>query len=402
MARPIVQARRCPPETPDSYVREILFEMLDGIDGLAEWMGSKRRIAIKANLGILDVRWHKSRSIALSDAVVVEGVVAWLRAHTDAEILVGDASTGVRCEQVADAIGLTERLTPYRARIVDFNDPPYTTFRVSGGGIMFDEYVLTEEMAKADALISIAKMKSHLAAGVTLTMKNLFGIPPTSVYGSPRRYLHAAIRLPRVIADLGLILRPCLNVIDGIVGQAKQEWHGPAVEAGWLVAGNNTVATDVVGMTLMGVRPDGDYPDSPFHFDRNPVRLAAERGLGPLSLDEIEIRGDRLAVVEGFFADRHMEPALLDAIRFSVAEQSALFRSERDRFLDEFGGQYIGLYDGEVVYVGKDLDHLKSRGQLARERGRRDKGLYLKYVVSPEQDMERFEVYDALLNGARV
>lgn len=401
MARPIVQARRCPPETPDAHVREILFEMLDGMDGLAEWIGSKRRIAIKANLGIFDVRWHKSRSVALSDPVVVEGVVAWLRARSDADILVGDASTGVRCERVAEAIGLTERLVPYRARIVDFNDPPYTTFRVPAGGLMFDEYVLTEEMATADALVSVAKMKSHLAAGVTLTMKNLFGIPPTSVYGSPRRYLHATIRLPRVLADLGLILRPCLNVIDGIVGQAKQEWHGPAIEAGWLVVGDNTVATDVVGMTLMGVQPDGDYPDSPFHFDRNPVRLAAERGLGPLSLDEIEIRGDRLTVAEGFFVDRHMEPALLDAIRFSVAEQSVLFRSKRDRFLDEFANQYIGLYDGDVVYAGKDLDHLKSRGQLARERGRRDKGLYLKYVVPPERDGERFEVYDALLNGVR-
>jgi len=375
--------------------------MLDGIDGLAEHIATKRRIAIKSNLGILDVRWHKSRPVALADASVVEGVVAWLRAHSDAEILVGDASTGVSCEEVANAIGLTERLTPYHARLVDYKEEPYTTFRVPGGGIMFDEYVMTEEMAKADAIVSIAKMKSHLAAGVTLTMKNLFGIPPTSVYGSPRRYLHAPIRLPRVLADLGLILRPCLNVIDGIVGQTKQEWHGPAVESGWLIAGNNTVATDAVGMTLMGVRPDGDYPDAPFHFDRNPVKLAAERGLGPLSLDEIELRGDPLSPVEGFFADRHMEPELLDAIRYSVSEQSALFRSERNRFLNEYTNQFIGLYDGEIVYVGTDLDHLKSRGQLARERGRKDKGLYLKYVVPPEQDIERFEVYDTLLNGAR-
>jgi uncharacterized protein (DUF362 family) len=401
MVRPIVQARRCPPETPDSRVRAILFEMLDGLDGLAPTISSKRRIAIKSNLGILDVRWHKSRAVALADAVVVEAVVAWLRAHSDANIVVGDASTGVACREVADAIGLTERLTPHHAQIVDYKDEPYTTFRVPGGGIMFDEYVMTEEMAKADAIVSIAKMKSHLAAGVTLTMKNLFGIPPTSVYGSPRRYLHAAIRLPRVLADLGLILRPCLNVIDGIVGQAKQEWHGPAVESGWLVAGDNTVATDAVGMALMGVRPDGDYPDSPFHFDRNPVKLASERGLGPLSLDEIDLRGDRLVVADGFFADRHMEPALLDAIRYSVSEQSALFRSERNRFVDEFANQFIGLYDGDIVYTGTDLDHLKSRGQLARERGRKDKGLYLKYVVPPERDSERFEVYDALLNGAR-
>jgi hypothetical protein len=70
--------------------------MLDAIDGLAESVGAMSRIAIKSNLGIGECRWHRGHSIALTDPVVVESVVAWLRAETTGELIVGDASTGVR------------------------------------------------------------------------------------------------------------------------------------------------------------------------------------------------------------------------------------------------------------------------------------------------------------------
>jgi len=38
--------------------------------------------------------------------------------------------------------------------------------------------------ADTDVLVSLAKLKNHVTAGVTLCMKNLFGITPNSLYGS--------------------------------------------------------------------------------------------------------------------------------------------------------------------------------------------------------------------------
>ena len=276
----IVCARHIGANAGDDRICAELFEMLDSIDGLADSMGKMERIAVKSNLGIKDVRLRKGRQIALSDASVVAATAEWMRKHTDARIVLGDASTGIRCEEVADAVGLTEPLKRLNVQIVDYNDEPYAAFQVPGGGLMFSEYAMSEEMASADAVVSIAKMKAHLSTGATLTLKNLFGIPPTSVYGTPRRYLHAPIRLPRVIADLGLILKPQLCVIDGLIGQTRAEWHAEPVEPGWLLVGNNTIATDAAAMNIMGFDPLGDYPDSPFHFDRNPIKLAVERGLG--------------------------------------------------------------------------------------------------------------------------
>jgi hypothetical protein len=315
-------------------------------------------------------------------------------------LIVGDASTGVRCEDVAESLGLTPQLARHDARIVDYNDEPYATFTTPQSGLMFREYVLSQEMRDADAVVSIAKMKSHVACGVTLTLKNLFGIPPTSVYGCPRRYCHGPIRLPRVIADLCLILKPSLNVIDGIVGQTQKEWGGPPLESGWLVAGNNIVATDVVGMRIMGASPRGDYPDAPYHFDRNPIKLAGDAGLGPLDLADVDLRGDPLATVLGFFSEAHADTPTLNTIRRSIAEQAALYDDRRDDFLAEYAERLIALYRGDVVYVGDTVDGLKPRGQIAKEHGDALGGLFMTRVLPTQREIEHHSVYRSILDGA--
>ena len=73
----------------------------------------------------------------------------------------------------------------------------------------------------------------------------------------------------------------------------------------------------------------------------------------------------------------------------------------RDAFVDEYPGQIIGLYDGSVIHTGTNLDNLKSRGDIAREQGQRNKGLYLKKVLPVEEEIETYSVYEELLAGAR-
>ena len=55
-------------------------------------------------------------------------------------------------------------------------------------------------------MVSIAKMKNHAFMGITLTLKNLFGLPPMiPPEGRTRSYYHHIIRLSYVLPDLGLI-----------------------------------------------------------------------------------------------------------------------------------------------------------------------------------------------------
>src|SRR5262249_18470620 len=59
----------------------------------------------------------------------------------------------------------------------------YSHVSVPGGGYMFSAFDFNHSNADTDVMVSLAKMKNHITAGVTLSMKNLFGITPNSLYG---------------------------------------------------------------------------------------------------------------------------------------------------------------------------------------------------------------------------
>lgn len=59
----------------------------------------------------------------------------------------------------------------------------YVCFNVPHGGLLFPGYDLNHAYEDCDTFVSIGKMKEHLTAGVTLSMKTCFGITPCTIYG---------------------------------------------------------------------------------------------------------------------------------------------------------------------------------------------------------------------------
>jgi uncharacterized protein (DUF362 family) len=205
----------------------------------------------------------------------------------------------------------------------------YSRLRVPGGGLLFRAYDANLSYEDCDVFVSLAKLKEHSTAGVTLAMKNLFGIPPCTIYGEgagveepstvvkgPRAMLHdgsrqpsrsappendpgsprdPGYRVPRVTVDL-VAARPIhLAVIDGIESMAGGEgpWvkRGRPVRPGLLIAGTNCVTTDAVATALMGFDPMADRGTAPFEDCDSSLRLAEQLGLGTRDLSRIEILG---------------------------------------------------------------------------------------------------------------
>ncbi len=81
MERPVVSIVRCDAEASDSVVEQKLFAAADLMSGVAEMFRGKRKVYIKPNLGIDDVRHYAGRQIALSDASVVRATVALIRRY---------------------------------------------------------------------------------------------------------------------------------------------------------------------------------------------------------------------------------------------------------------------------------------------------------------------------------
>ena len=84
----------------------------------------------------------------------------------------------------------------------------------------------------------------------------------------------------------------------------------------------------------------------------------------------------------------------------TLAEQVALYRGDQGNYVDQYEGQYIGLSGGDVMYQGTDLQNLKSRREIARESGKANQGLFLKYVEPEGVDPEHLGVYDSYGVGA--
>ena len=76
----------------------------------------------------------------------------------------------------------------------------YARFMVPGGGLMYAGYDLNHSYHDTDVFVSLAKLKEHRTAGVTLSMKNCFGITPCTIYSDQApvgRAEHCSGRLPR-------------------------------------------------------------------------------------------------------------------------------------------------------------------------------------------------------------
>jgi uncharacterized protein (DUF362 family) len=204
----------------------------------------------------------------------------------------------------------------------------YSHLRVPGGGYMFSAFDLNHAYEDTDVMVSLAKLKNHLTAGVTLSMKNLFGLPPNSLYGSeagketataPRFPLHdpkgyeslklpglkegalsadPTWRVPRITVDVCAARPIHLAIIDGIMAMSGGEgpWSGEerlkVTTPGVLIAGLNMVATDAVSTAVMGyANPRAARGVKPFQDCDNHLVLAEQAGLGTADLAQIDLRG---------------------------------------------------------------------------------------------------------------
>ncbi len=201
--------------------------------------------------------------------------------------------------------------------------PKYSRLKVSWGGFIFPAFDVNQCYEKTDVFISLGKMKDHANAGITLAVKNLFGIAPTALYGrdapnektvSARSPFHNggklpdgvpeeidhgqpnhwSVRVPRITADT-IGARPVdLAVIDGI--ESNRGGEGPWIKGTQpivpklLLAGRNAVCTDAVGAAAMGYDPTADHKQFPF-MGENHLKLLASVGVGTHEVERIEVAG---------------------------------------------------------------------------------------------------------------
>jgi len=159
-------------------------------------------------------------------------------------------------EGIVETNGLRHYLGPLADKFVDLNVDDVRLVRTGTRASQVKELYLPRTVLEADFVVSMPKLKTHHWAGVTLSLKNMFGIVPGSCYGWPKNALHWA-GLTRSILDINSTVRPDFAIVDGIVGmEGNGPLQGVAKPCGLLVAGDDPVAVDATCARIMGLVPE--------------------------------------------------------------------------------------------------------------------------------------------------
>jgi uncharacterized protein (DUF362 family) len=403
-----VRAVHCDYRASEDEVYAALRRATDPLTETWERLRRAKRIGIKINQDKPVDRWvfYDGQLQQLTSTKVVRAVLRLLRERTNAEIICTDVSFYAMYEKTDPLVTGTAIpvLREYGVEYVDGTKPPYTMVSVPGGGQMFRQYLLPTSSIEVDEFISLAKMKNHAFMGITLSLKNLFGLMPGEPEWHTRTYFHHLVRMPYMLADLGRIYNPCLNIVDGLIGQAGREWgngrdESPTQIPNLLLAGDHTIATDACGAYLMGHDPQSDWLTPPFHRDRNSLKVAAEGGFGTVNLDEIDFQSEVTGPVGNFYAALTDPMQTVISWRRTTAEQALYYQDQKPKLVDKYAGEYILLQQGEVRWHNPVSDLRRSRRHLAGDNP--DQAMWMKYVDPDEEEGEHFSVYDTALAQAK-
>jgi uncharacterized protein (DUF362 family) len=241
------------------------------------------------------------------------------------------------------------------APVVEFEDTnglgsakQYSVLKVKSRPYIFPAFSLNHSYEDCDFFVSVGKMKNHEELGITLSMKNMFGITPELLYGlgpkppeasqwvrervfhygqvpppggvpqeiNPKSDRYEGWRMPRLLTDLCGARPIDLAIVDGIETIIGGEGAGmPGTKhckPGLLVLGRNCVSADAVAAAVMGYNPRAGRHEAPFRVFKNPkghppeqlippgeiqqyadntILMGEAAGLGSAELSRIEVRG---------------------------------------------------------------------------------------------------------------
>jgi uncharacterized protein (DUF362 family) len=171
--------------------------------------------------------------------------------------------------------GIAAAVKPLGAEIEYVDERKFREIAIKGQALK--SWPLYRDIFEADKVINVPIAKHHGLAKITMSMKNWMG-----VMGGRRNTIHQ--RLDESLADLALVIKPSLTILDAVrILTANGPQGGDLADVkktDTVIAGIDQVAIDSYGATLFGMKGS----------DLGYVRIADKIGIGTMDLSRLSIR----------------------------------------------------------------------------------------------------------------
>src|SRR3989454_1307864 len=152
--------------------------------------------------------------------------------------------------------GLADQLAHRKIAFVDLSRDELIKMKLQANYSGLGHLWLPRTVLASDFIVSMPKVKTHHWTGVTLSMKNMFGIVPGCRYGWPKNVLHWG-GIHESILDICATVRPDFVIADGIVGmEGDGPLNGSSRYLKTIVLADDPVAADSTLTRFMGIRPE--------------------------------------------------------------------------------------------------------------------------------------------------
>jgi uncharacterized protein (DUF362 family) len=185
--------------------------------------------------------------------------------------------------------GIMDIARKWDVELVDLNGWDSVDVDVKDG-LVIDWVRVGRSVMEADLVVNVPVLKTHRGTLLSSCVKNI-GVG--CAVREEKKRLHR-LGIDEGLVDVYSVVKPGFHIVDAIVameGDGPNYPPGKPKPLGLVLAGRDGLAVDAVCCKLMGIEPTRVKH----------LRLAHEKGLGVIELDEIKIVGESLEdVIEDF------------------------------------------------------------------------------------------------------
>ena len=281
-------------ETIGRAVRDAV-ELAGGMD----FIRSGQTVMIKPNVNTGD-----PYPASTNPEVLLE-VIKMVRERDPKRLIVGDRST-MRRDTVTEMRrnGVEQVVLDAKAELLHFDDMKWVPMNPAKSANWENGYHVPEAISQADHIINVPVIKTHSSAWFTMSMKNFVGL----LHPDDRRVMHGVQRRSRdqgaaqqnndgyvtfahMIAELGLIVTPSLNIMDGTKAFVSGgPSNGDTVEPKLIVASRDRIATDVTGLGILKHYGTESRIQDVSVWKQPMIARGIEIGLGVANLSQIDLK----------------------------------------------------------------------------------------------------------------